>query len=79
MDIQVRDLATGGPIGYGKAAARYFVGLALQMACYIPGIIDYLFPLWDEKRQAIHDKAAGSVVIDLRSTPNVETFGARAK
>jgi uncharacterized RDD family membrane protein YckC len=65
MKIQVRDEATGGPIGYGKAAIRYIVGLVLFMLCYIPGIVDLLFPLWDPKRQTLHDKAANSIVIDL--------------
>ena len=65
MKIQVRDEATGGPIGYGKAALRWIVTLVLSLLCYIPGIIDVLFPLWDPKRQTLHDKAANSVVIDL--------------
>jgi uncharacterized RDD family membrane protein YckC len=65
MKLQVRDEATGGPIGYGKAALRGFVGLILGILCYIPGIIDILFPLWDAKRQTLHDKAANSLVIDL--------------
>lgn len=65
MKIQVRDEATGGPIGYGKAFIRWIVALLLQAACYVPGIVDVLFPLWDPKRQTIHDKAANSLVIDL--------------
>lgn len=67
MGIQVRNVETLGPLGYGRAAARYFVGYALMLACWIPGIVDYLFPLWDDKRQTIHDKAAGSIVVDLRA------------
>lgn len=65
MKIQVRDEATGGPIGYGKAALRWIVALVLSILCYIPGIVDALFPLWDPKRQTLHDKAANSLVIDL--------------
>lgn len=26
-------------------------------------IIDLLFPLWDQKRQALHDKIGGTVVV----------------
>ncbi|HWL66182.1 MAG TPA: RDD family protein [Actinomycetota bacterium] len=66
LSIQVRDADNFGPIGYGKAAVRYFVGYALVAACWIPGIVDCLFPLWDEKKQTIHDKAANSVVLDVR-------------
>jgi uncharacterized RDD family membrane protein YckC len=65
LKIQVRDQVTGGPIGYGKAAIRWIVSLVLFMVCYIPGIVDLLFPLWDDKRQTLHDKAANSLVIDL--------------
>ena len=28
--------------------------------------IDLLWPLWDKKRQALHDKAARTVVVDVR-------------
>jgi uncharacterized RDD family membrane protein YckC len=66
MKIQVRDEATGGPIGYGRAAIRYVVAAALSaFTCGIGGLVDLLFPLWDPKRQTLHDKAANSVVVDL--------------
>lgn len=65
MKIQVRDEATGGPAGYGKAALRYIVGAVLFLLCFIPGVVDMLFPLWDPKRQTLHDKAANTLVIDL--------------
>jgi uncharacterized RDD family membrane protein YckC len=65
MKIQVRNEADGGPIGYGKAALRYIVGAVLFILCFIPGVVDVLFPLWDPKRQTIHDKAANTLVIDL--------------
>ena len=29
-------------------------------------LLDMLFPLWDAKRQTLHDKVAGSVVVRLR-------------
>ena len=63
MKIAVRNEQTGGPAGYGKAAVRYLVGAVLFILCFIPGIVDILFPLWDEKKQTIHDKAAGTVVV----------------
>jgi uncharacterized RDD family membrane protein YckC len=64
MKIQVRDEATGGPIGYGKAFLRWLVGWVLSFIC-LGTLIDVLFPLWDPKRQTLHDKAASSLVIDL--------------
>lgn len=63
MKIRVVDAAGGGSIGYGRAFARWIVASLLWALFYIPGIIDALFPLWDPKRQSIHDKAANSLVV----------------
>ena len=65
LKIRVRDEATGGPAGYGKAFIRYIVGTVLFILCIIPGIVDLLFPLWDPKKQTLHDKAANTVVEDI--------------
>jgi uncharacterized RDD family membrane protein YckC len=56
-------MTTMGPLGYGKAAVRWAVASVLWLLFYIPGIIDVLMPLWDAKKQTIHDKAAGTVVV----------------
>ena len=65
MKIQVRDEATGGTVGYGKAFLRWLVAGLLGLLCGIGSLIDGLFPLWDPKRQSLHDKAANTLVIDL--------------
>jgi uncharacterized RDD family membrane protein YckC len=65
MKIQVRDEATGGAIGYGKGFLRWLVAYLLGALCFIGSLVDLLFPLWDPKRQCIHDKAVNSLVIDL--------------
>jgi uncharacterized RDD family membrane protein YckC len=65
LRIAVRDDATGGPAGYGKAFIRYIVGAVLFILCIIPGVIDLLFPLWDPKKQTLHDKAANTVVVEV--------------
>jgi uncharacterized RDD family membrane protein YckC len=65
MKIRVRDEATGGPAGYPKALIRYVVGIVLFLACILPGIVDLLFPLWDPKKQTLHDKAANTIVEDI--------------
>jgi uncharacterized RDD family membrane protein YckC len=65
LKIAVRDDATGGPAGYGKAFIRYIVGAVLFILCIVPGVIDVLFPLWDPKKQTLHDKAAGTVVVEV--------------
>ena len=66
MNLQLRDEASGGPVGYGKAALRWLTAGALGLLCGVGSLIDVLFPLWDPKRQTIHDKAANTLVIDLK-------------
>jgi uncharacterized RDD family membrane protein YckC len=66
MGIAVRDLDDGGSIGYARAFGRWLVGYILWVIIYIPGIIDALFPLWDPKKQTLHDKAVRSVVVQVR-------------
>ena len=65
MKIQVRDEATGGPLGYGKAGLRLLVTWGLSwLTCGIGGLLNGLWPLWDPKRQALHDKVANTLVVD---------------
>jgi uncharacterized RDD family membrane protein YckC len=66
MGIAVKDLDDGGSIGYARAFGRWLVGYILWVIIYIPGIVDLLFPLWDSKRQTLHDKAVRSVVLRVR-------------
>lgn len=65
MKIAVKDAETGGPIGYGRAFARWLIASILWIAFYLPGILDLLFPLWDAKRQTLHDKVVRSVVLQV--------------
>jgi uncharacterized RDD family membrane protein YckC len=68
-EIRVRDAATGGPLGLAKALRRHLLpapffmipilGLALWLT-------DGLWPLWDSRRQALHDRLAASVVVSAR-------------
>jgi len=59
-------------LGYGRAMARAVVEGVLRLIelfFVLLGVIwllDMLFPLWDPKRQTLHDKIAGSVVLRLR-------------
>jgi len=66
MGIAVKDLDDGGSIGYARAFGRWLVGSLLWVVTSIPGIIDLLFPLWDQKKQTLHDKAVRSVVVQVR-------------
>ena len=58
-----------GRLGYGRALGRaLFEGVLrlLNLVFFLLGlvwVVDMLFPLWDAKRQTLHDKVAGSVVL----------------
>jgi uncharacterized RDD family membrane protein YckC len=65
LKIGVRDQAADATIGHARAFVRWLVLFALALAFYLPHVIDCLSPLWDQRRQAWHDHAASSVVVDL--------------
>jgi uncharacterized RDD family membrane protein YckC len=62
VGIRVADDSTGRSIGYGRAFGRYAITFVFWLIV-IPAILDYLWPLWDRKKQALHDKVVGSVVV----------------
>jgi uncharacterized RDD family membrane protein YckC len=66
VGVRVVREATGGPLGYPAAFGRAVLQLLMGYTGIL-GLLDLLFPLWDTKRQTIHDKAVGSVVLRLRS------------
>jgi uncharacterized RDD family membrane protein YckC len=51
------------PIGIGRALGRYAMTAVIGGVCAIAGIVDVLFPLWDDKKQTLHDKVVSSVVV----------------
>ncbi|HEY9337764.1 MAG TPA: RDD family protein [Kribbella sp.] len=68
--VRLRDVP--GPPPRGAAAKRCGFDLVLYLAGSIPvfGIfaslailLNYLWPLWDDKKQALHDKVAGTQVV----------------
>ena len=64
LKIQVRDANTGGPIGVGRGIGRAAIPSVLGALCGLITLVDGLWPLWDQRRQALHDKAVNSVVVD---------------
>ncbi len=60
-------------LGYGRAFARavlegFFRLLSLvSVFLGLIWLLDMLFPLWDQKRQTLHDKVGGSVVLRVRA------------
>ena len=62
LGIRVAD-ERGESIGYGRAFGRYAITVVFAIFLFIPLLLDYLWPLWDAKNQALHDKVVNSVVL----------------
>ena len=62
LGIRVVGDEAGNSIGYGRAFGRYAITVVFSLFL-IPLLLDYLWPLWDTKHQALHDKVVGSVVV----------------
>lgn len=60
--LGVRTVAadTGAYLGTGKGLLRWLVAAALSMVSFV-GLIDVLWPLWDDRKQTLHDKIINSV------------------
>jgi uncharacterized RDD family membrane protein YckC len=57
--------STGGPIGYPAAFGRALFEWLLAAFFFLPWVLDMLFPLWDSKKQTLHDKVSGTVVVKV--------------
>lgn len=66
MGIRIADAQTGkiGP-GWGRAIGRWLLLSVAFAACFVPGLILCLSPLWTgPRRQGYHDKAVGTLVVE---------------
>jgi uncharacterized RDD family membrane protein YckC len=66
VGVRVVHDGTRGVVGYGPALGRS----ALEQVFRFTGVVwlvDMLFPLWDKKRQTLHDKIVRTVVIRVRN------------
>ncbi len=61
LGIRVVD-QDGGAIGYGRAFGRYAITFLFGIFL-LPILLDYLWPLWDKRNQALHDKVVSSLVV----------------
>jgi uncharacterized RDD family membrane protein YckC len=70
LGLRVRRWEAPGPPSWGASAGRWFVAQGVPALASVAGSIfwwvDNLFPLWDKRRQAVHDKAAHTVVVRVR-------------
>jgi uncharacterized RDD family membrane protein YckC len=62
MKLKVVD-EKGGLLSTGTALIRLLATVALAFIPIVGGLLDLLWPLWDEQRQTLHDKAVGSFVV----------------
>ena len=69
MGISLVDSTTGLPLGSGRCFLREFVFSLLNgVSGSIFGLIDYLWPLWDQKNERLMDKIITSRVIHTGTT-----------
>jgi len=75
LGLRVRLRETPGPLSWGTIFKRWLAQFGVQFLGAIPlvGILlgfypflDGLWPLWDDKRQALHDKFAATNVVRVR-------------
>ena len=66
LAIRVIDAQEGGPIGYGRSLARWGVPFVVNLIFGFFSLIDNLWPLWDARNQALHDKFANSIVVRVQ-------------
>jgi uncharacterized RDD family membrane protein YckC len=69
LGVRVRDVERPGLPGWGQAVLRW-VSRELVVNVPVAGqaywVLDSLWPLWDTRRQALHDKPGRTVVVRAR-------------
>jgi uncharacterized RDD family membrane protein YckC len=64
--IRLARYTDGQVVGTWYGILRLFMNAVFWAICVIPGILNYLWPLWDQKSQTWSDKIASSVVVRAR-------------
>lgn len=65
LAVQARD---GAPVGFGRASARALATAVLWFTV-IGGLVDAILLAADAKKQSLHDKIAGTIVVRTRGAP----------
>jgi uncharacterized RDD family membrane protein YckC len=64
LHLRVVHNETGEPIGGPMGLLRWLAGWAISaLTCGIGGLVDLLWPIFDDKKRTLHDMIVGSVVI----------------
>jgi uncharacterized RDD family membrane protein YckC len=61
--IRLARVIDGQPVGVGYGLLRWFLDSVFLVLCFLPGLLNFLWPLWDQKSQTWCDKIASSVVV----------------
>jgi len=64
--IRLARYLDGQVVGPAFGLLRLFMNVVFWVICFIPGVLNYLWPLWDRKSQTWSDKIASSVVVRAR-------------
>lgn len=63
MHIRLARYVDGQVVGAPYGLLRLLMNVVFWVICVIPGLLNYLWPLWDGKSQTWSDKIASSVVV----------------
>ena len=63
LRLRAVDATTGGSVTYARALGRALVEYAFLVLLFVPWVVDMLFPIWDPRRQTLHDKAVNTIVL----------------
>jgi uncharacterized RDD family membrane protein YckC len=66
LGLRVRPWEASQQLSWAQAAKRWAGGELLGSVVSLYIWLDYLWPLWDPRRQAVHDKWPGTVVVKRR-------------
>lgn len=70
LNLMVVGHETGETIGGPMGLLRWLVGWAIStFSCGIAGLVDVLWPIFDDRNRTLHDMIVGSVVIKVPPTP----------
>jgi uncharacterized RDD family membrane protein YckC len=87
VGLRVRRRETPGALPWSTIVVRVGFVAALSLFAQVPvigflfallALLDDLWPLWDDKNQALHDKMAGTNVVLTQDAASPSTVGAEA-
>lgn len=67
--VRCVSMKTGRPVGGGLGFVRSLCHGLMSALCFIPFVVDMLFPLWDGQKQTLGDKMMSTVVITVPKQP----------